>query len=104
MLDGRVAWRIIRERSVLGLAACPEFDRSVCSHTPLPTRWTVGPPEELGITATPQVQEFPSGRLPCRLGENGRYRLAQLFEFLYQTPISPWYDADLLKRFLGDRG
>jgi hypothetical protein len=26
--DGHVRWRIIRERSVLGLAACPEFDRS----------------------------------------------------------------------------
>jgi hypothetical protein len=42
--DGHVLWRIVRERSVLALVACPEFDRSV------------------------------------------------------------WYDADLLKRFLGYRG
>src|SRR3990170_3520713 len=27
--DGHVLWRIIRERSVLGLVACPEFDRRV---------------------------------------------------------------------------
>jgi hypothetical protein len=37
--DEHVLWRIVRERSVLGLIACPEFDRSVWYDAPLLRRF-----------------------------------------------------------------
>jgi hypothetical protein len=109
MRDGRVLWRIIRERSVLGLVVAPEFDHSVWYDVDL-VRRLLGSDGACGREiggATEVLQEVMTGSLDDLVEDLERLRpfvAAAFDEFTWEqtrqrlTELGRRRDAELFGR------